>query len=88
MIKTRDCSPAFYKKQATLMRRSTVLNLSLRLVFPAHFLFDYNLPATLVSKLLKWEVYSSACFVNGTARFKKCEQEFEYQHLLLLRDIW
>jgi hypothetical protein len=25
---------------------------------------------------------------NGTARFKKCKQLFEYQHLLLLRDIW
>ncbi len=24
---------------------------------------------------------------NGTARFKKCKQLFEYQHLLLLRDI-
>ncbi len=27
-------------------------------------------------------------FFNGTARFKKCNQSFEYQHLLLLRDIW
>jgi hypothetical protein len=26
--------------------------------------------------------------MNGTARFKKSEQEFEYQHLLLLQDIW
>jgi hypothetical protein len=25
---------------------------------------------------------------NGTARFKKYKQFFEYQHLLLLRDIW
>jgi hypothetical protein len=25
---------------------------------------------------------------NGTARLKKCKQLFEYQHLLLLRDIW
>jgi hypothetical protein len=25
---------------------------------------------------------------NGTAHFKKCNQLFEYQHLLLLRDIW
>jgi hypothetical protein len=25
---------------------------------------------------------------NGTAHFKKCKQLFEYQHLLLLRDIW
>jgi hypothetical protein len=25
---------------------------------------------------------------NGTVRLKKCEQLFEYQHLLLLRDIW
>jgi hypothetical protein len=24
---------------------------------------------------------------NGTMRFKKCKQLFEYQHLLLLRDI-
>ncbi len=25
---------------------------------------------------------------NGTARFEKCKQLFEYQHLLLLGDIW
>jgi len=25
---------------------------------------------------------------NRTVRFKKCEQLFEYQHLLFLRDIW
>jgi hypothetical protein len=25
---------------------------------------------------------------NGTGCFKKCKQLFEYQHLLLLRDIW
>jgi hypothetical protein len=25
--------------------------------------------------------------VNGTARFEKCKQLFEYQHLRLLRDI-
>jgi hypothetical protein len=25
---------------------------------------------------------------NGRALFKKCKQLFEYQHLLLLRDIW
>ncbi len=25
---------------------------------------------------------------NGTARFRKCKQLFEYQHLLLLIDIW
>jgi hypothetical protein len=25
---------------------------------------------------------------NGTERFNKCKQLFEYQHLLLLRDIW
>jgi hypothetical protein len=25
---------------------------------------------------------------NGAARFKKCKQFFDYQHLLLLRDIW
>jgi hypothetical protein len=25
---------------------------------------------------------------NGTAQFKQCKQLFEYQHLLLLRDIW
>jgi hypothetical protein len=27
-------------------------------------------------------------YLNGTARFKKCTQLFEYQPLLLLRDIW
>jgi len=25
---------------------------------------------------------------NGTVHFKKCKQSFEYQHLLLLKDIW
>jgi hypothetical protein len=25
---------------------------------------------------------------NGTTHFKKCNQLFEYLHLLLLRDIW
>ncbi len=32
----------------------------------------------------------SGCRVtsNGIAGFKKCKQLFEYQHLLLLRDIW
>jgi hypothetical protein len=25
---------------------------------------------------------------NGTARFKKCKQLFEYKYLVLLRDIW
>jgi hypothetical protein len=25
---------------------------------------------------------------NGIAHFKKCKQLFEYQHLLLFRDIW
>jgi hypothetical protein len=29
----------------------------------------------------------SEIFVNGKAHFKKCKQLFEYQHLLLLRDI-
>jgi hypothetical protein len=27
-------------------------------------------------------------WVNGSAHFVKCKQLFEYQHLLLLRDIW
>jgi len=26
--------------------------------------------------------------LNGTAHFEKYKQLFEYQHLLLLRDIW
>ncbi len=26
--------------------------------------------------------------INGITHFKKCKQLFEYQHLLLLRDIW
>jgi hypothetical protein len=33
-------------------------------------------------------VISSNRYENGTARFKKCKHLFEYQHLLLLRDIW
>jgi hypothetical protein len=28
------------------------------------------------------------CSYNGTACFKKCEKVFEYQHSLLLGDIW
>jgi hypothetical protein len=32
---------------------------------------------------------SKTCYArNGTAHFKKCKQLFEYQHLLLLKDIW
>jgi hypothetical protein len=27
-------------------------------------------------------------FPNGTARFTKCKQLYDYKHLLLLRDIW
>jgi len=30
----------------------------------------------------------SVGLINGTKRFKKHKQLFEYQHLLLLRDIW
>ncbi len=26
--------------------------------------------------------------IDGTAHYKNCKQFFEYQHLLLLRDIW
>ncbi len=52
--------------------------------------------------LPKWKAFStldllilttlSAAFaianINGTACFKKCKQLFEYEHLLLLRDMW
>jgi len=31
---------------------------------------------------------TQASNANGTARLKNCNQLFEYQHLLLLRDIW
>jgi hypothetical protein len=27
-------------------------------------------------------------YYNGTTRFKKCKHLFEYQHLVLRRDIW
>jgi len=33
-------------------------------------------------------VFLAANIVNGTARFKRCKQLFEYQYLLLLEDIW
>ncbi len=36
---------------------------------------------------VKLEYQSKVC-PNGTAHFQKCQQLFEYQHLLLLRDIW
>jgi hypothetical protein len=32
----------------------------------------------------KWRLI----YPNGTACFKKCKQLFEYQHLLLLRDVF
>jgi hypothetical protein len=38
------------------------------------------------TKMLDWGKNTSRD--NGTAHFKKCKQLFEYQHLLLLRDIW
>jgi hypothetical protein len=34
-----------------------------------------------------WNSMITLKFNNGTARFKKCKQLFEYQHLLVLRDI-
>jgi len=38
------------------------------------------------NKLLK--LFQASYYNNGTAHFKKCTQLFEYEHLLLLRDIW
>jgi hypothetical protein len=40
-----------------------------------------------------YDVYSTSItydetIVNGTAQFKNCKKMFEYQHILLLRDIW
>jgi hypothetical protein len=32
--------------------------------------------------------FESCIAYTGTTRFKKCKQLFEYQQLLLLRDIW
>jgi hypothetical protein len=43
----------------------------------------YNLRVLIASAF----VYSYSAD-NGTASFIKCKQLFEYQHLLLLRDIW
>jgi hypothetical protein len=37
---------------------------------------------------LEGQTSPDTTYFNGTARFKKCKQLFEYQHLLLLRDIW
>jgi hypothetical protein len=31
---------------------------------------------------------TKAAWINEIAHFKKCKQLFEYQHLLLLGDIW
>ncbi len=31
---------------------------------------------------------AQGCQGNGTVSFKKSKQLFEYQHLLILRDIW
>jgi hypothetical protein len=33
-----------------------------------------------------WRIVGN--LMNGAVRFEKCKQMFEYQHLLLLRDIW
>ena len=41
---------------------------------------------TLVALVLR--LRGEHLHVNGRAHFKKCKQFFEYQHLLLLRDIW
>jgi hypothetical protein len=37
---------------------------------------------------MSWLKVNSSHPLNGTARFKECKQLFEYQHLLLLGDIW
>ncbi len=36
---------------------------------------------------IKSQYFSYLIRPNGTARFKKCKQLFEYKHLLLVRDI-
>jgi len=36
----------------------------------------------------KYPIMNFGHFANGTVRFNKCKQLCEYQHLLLLRDIW
>jgi hypothetical protein len=46
-----------------------------------HDLFLDNAPTKL--KLIRYFVNG-----NGTAHFKNCKQSFEYELLLLLRDIW
>jgi hypothetical protein len=37
---------------------------------------------------LKQTILRLSISMNGTARFKKCKQLFEYKHILLPRDIW
>jgi hypothetical protein len=37
-----------------------------------------------LDKMTCYHTFSS----NGTVHFRKCKQLLEYQHLLLLRDIW
>ncbi len=54
------------------------------------WIFKQN-PKFFLKIQLQFIQFSRLCKMveeNGTAHFKKCKQLFEYQHLLLLRDIW
>jgi len=61
--------------------------------------YDCNHSFIVLANIIKIIYYNHKTFIvqatelvghllNGTAHFKKCKQLFEYQHLLLLKDIW
>ncbi len=65
------------------------------------FLFGYSIfklfPSEIMKKILlpiklKWKSNKLKCIRgknnNRATHFKKCQQLFEYQHLLFLRTIW
>jgi hypothetical protein len=59
-----------------------------KLAFPFYFclfLWVYLFRAALCRPI--FVLHKDALF-HGTAHSKKCKQLFEYQHLLLLRNIW
>ena len=57
-------------------------------VTSASFVFALAINTNLRGKRKKYSFSMKAANLNGTGTLKKCKQSFEYQQLLLLRDIW
>jgi hypothetical protein len=54
------------------------------LAYWAHLQFKKKMKCSEYGSLIVQLAFKN----NGTVRFQKCKQMFEYQYLLLLRDIW